>query len=647
LPAASEHPLVKYRVIENLDQQEDSVVYHAEDTELHRLVDVRVVPRSSAQRIERLQRRRQALLLGTTVIALLLALVSTLFWLFSPTPVAETPLRRFALTNDETPIRRPSISPNGRHVAYMTGPDNNRTLWVQDLAQNQPRAIVGPTDLNLSRPFWSPDSQFVGFRSENVFKKVAVSGGPTVTLAEASGASTRAAWTPDGESVIFTSERKLFRVPARGGQAELWLEAEREGAFAFEPAFFSVDEGTDKLLYAETRTAADAQIVALDRTSGQREILAAGRFPVYAPSGHVIYQSINPVGVWAVPFSVDTMKATGNPFPISENSSEPSIAQDGTLVYWEGPSGTGLQRLAWRDREGKHMGTIGQPQNRIHYPALSPDQKRVAVWGYEGENNDIWIHDVDRPVKTRLTAEGGNDLWPTWSPAGDRIAFASARTGDRDIYVRRADGSGDASPLLLTEDTAEYMTDWSRDEKTLLFWRRLQGAGGTGVGDIFYLKRKDDGSYEEFPFLTSEFEETTPQFSPDERFIAYTSNESGTLEIYIQAFPRGGDKRRVSVNGGSQPRWRGDGKELFYVEGDTLMAVPISTSPSLTVGAPEALFSAPGLAYQPNNLVGYDVTPEGDRFVVREAVEAETESEPVIRIVQNWFAEFKDHQSGP
>ena len=196
----------------------------------------------------------------------------------------------------------------------------------------------------------------------------------------------------------------------------------------------------------------------------------------------------------------------------------------------------------------------------------------------------------------------------------------------------------------MTEDTAEYLTDWSRDEKILLFFRRLQAAGGGGIGDIFYLQRKDDGNYQEVLFQATQFEEVTPQFSPDEQFIAYVSDQSGQSEIYIQAFPQGGNKRRVSVNGGIAPRWRADGKELFYVEDATLMATPISTSPSLTVGSPKALFSAQGLAWQGNNFLGYDVTPEGDKFVLRETVEATSESQPVIRVVENWYEEFRDRE---
>ena len=634
-------PLAKYRIIEDAQATGDVIRYLAEDTELHRSVAIRVLPQSSEHEIEQAQSRKQTTLLGTTALAVLLALAFAFFPLFSPAPATEAPVRRFTLATDSAPVF-PSVSPNGRHVVYLTGALTNQSvLWVQDLDQNQPRSLVGPTDLGLLTPSWSPDSEFICFRSGDELKKVPVSGGPAVTLCQVSGATWGASWTPDGRTIIFDMANKLHSVSSGGGKPEPWLELE-EGVRATRPAFFSPETGITKLLYVEGE-GASSQIIAFDRGSGQRETLAAGDWPVYDPSGHVVYQGIDSSGLWAVPFSVDTMKATGNPFSIAQASAMSSIAQDGTLVYREGRYGPPPRRLAWRDREGAPLGTIGQSQNGIRYPALSPDGKRVAVTdGTRG--GDIWIHEVGRPVRTRLTTDDAADLWPTWSPTGDRIAFTSGRTGEHDIYVRRADGSGEATPLLLTEGTAEYLTDWSRDEKTLLFFRRLQGVGGTGIGDIFYLRRKDDGSYEEFAFQTSQFEEIAPQFSPDERFIAYVSNESGEREIYIQAFPEGGDKRRVSVNGGSQPRWRADGKELFYVERDTLMATPVSTAPSLTVGTPEALFSAPGLTTEGNNLLGYDVAPEGDKFVIVEIGEADTEAPPVIRVVQNWYEEFRARQ---
>ena len=640
----SEYKLAKYRVIEEVAESDTSTKYLAEDTELHRSVAIRVLPQSAEQQIERAQRRKLTLAFGVGALGVLLALI----FAFSPAPVAEAPLRRFTLPTEGN-LRSPSISPNGRHVAYLTGPAaNNRTLWVQDLDQNQPRAIVGPTNLTTSMPFWSPDSQFVGFRlaGGEGFKKVAVSGGPVVTLAEARGTSSRSAWTPDGESVIFTSERKLFRVPARGGQAELWLEAEQEGFGAAHPAFFSPSEGTDKLLYVEVKSASEAQVIALDRTSGQREILAEGWFPVYAPSGHVVYASIEPLGIWAIPFSVDTMKATGNPFPISEGSSDPSIGLDGTLVYLEGATVTGRWRLVSKDREGNRIGEIGEPHDvSISYPGLSPDGSRVVVQeNATGDTGwDIWVHEMNRPIKTRLTDLPSNEIYPSWSPQGDRIIFSSGTLGGgnhRDLYIVRADGSEDPVLFLESPEFRSYVTDWSSDGNTIVVWRQDLSSA---KADIWYLRRKEGGDWEESPFLQTEDVEQLAKLSPDGRFIAYDSDRSGEREVYVRSFPDGTGVRRVSANGGSQARWRKDGKELFYVEGDSLMAVPVTTSPTLTIGAATKLFSDDRLAFLPPVAwLNYDVAPDGQRFILLEAEAGE--SDVKLRVVQNWYEEFRDRE---
>jgi len=223
----SEHPLVKYRVIEDVKGADDSIKYLAEDTELHRSVAIRVLPQSSAGQIERAQTRKQTLLLGTTALAVLFGLIVAFFAFFSRAPVAEAPLRRFALTTDTTPLR-PSISPNGRHVAYLTRSEvNSRVLWVQDLDQNQPRSIVGPADIRGLTPSWSPDSEFICFRLGNELKKVSASSGPTVTLCEVSVRVFRTSWAPDGDSIIFTMAGHLHEVPAGGGKPEPWRNRSR------------------------------------------------------------------------------------------------------------------------------------------------------------------------------------------------------------------------------------------------------------------------------------------------------------------------------------------------------------------------------------------------------------------------------------
>ena len=344
-----------------------------------------------------------------------------------------------------------------------------------------------------------------------------------------------------------------------------------------------------------------------------------------------------------MPFSVDTMKVTGNAFPIDDNGKGPSISLDGTMVYLEGGgAATEPEHLVWRDREGKHLGTIGQPQETIRHPRLSPDGHEVAVTGFENNNNDIWIHEVARPVKINFTIAEATDLLPVWSPSGDRIAFSSGRTGGRAIYINQRDRFSE-KPAEMVQDPAssQFVTDWSPDGRILLFFRAGKSSGSQ---DLWYLQQNKDGEYEEVPFLQTRFEETRARFSRDGRFVAYISNRTGEYEVFVCTFPECRNQQRVSVNGGTQPRWRKDGKELFYVEGDSLMAVPVSIGPSLSLDSPEKLFSSEGLRIRSGRSSNYDVSSDGQRFVLAEPVAAKAE-EPTIRVVQNWFAEFKDQQN--
>jgi serine/threonine protein kinase/Tol biopolymer transport system component len=590
---------------------------------------------------DRSQARKQRLAFGVGALGVLLALVFAFFLFFSPAPVNEAPLRRLTLLTEGVPTGA-SISPDGRHIAYLSGSETERSLWVQDLARNQARMVTSVPIRDESVVwFWSPDSRFIGLGTRDEIKRVAVSGGAVVALVK-TDRTTRPAWTPDGESVIFTRspERQLYSVPARGGKAELWLKALQEGFGAYQPAFFSVDEGAEKVLYSEAKSAAESQIIALDRTTGQREIVAEGGRAAYAPSGHVVYETYD-AGIWAVPFSVDTMKVTGNPFPIDENGKGPSISLDGTMVYLEGAgTGTEPERLVWRDREGKHLGTIGQPQEMIRHPRLSPDGRQVAVTGFENNNDDIWIHDVARPVKINLTMDEATDLLPIWSPSGDRIAFTSGRTGGRAIYIKRADDSGEPAEMVQDPAFRQFLSDWSPNDRILMFMRFDEPGGNV---DLWYLRQKEDGDYEEVPFLQTRFDEIRARFSPDGRFVAYASDRTGQTEVFICTFPNCRNQQRVSVNGGTQPRWRKDGKELFYVEGDSLMAVRVSMGPTLSLGSPEKLFSSEGLRIRLGRSSNYDVTPDGQRFVLAEPVAAD-DREATIRVVENWFAEFEDQQ---
>ncbi len=342
----------------------------------------------------------------------------------------------------------------------------------------------------------------------------------------------------------------LFEVPAQGGEPEPLIERSGKDNRLLWPRFLPGEDDSRKLLYVDfDPRIQQGRIVAHDLKSDQREILVSGFLPAYDPSGHIIYRVGDPPELWSVPFSVDSLKMTGDPFRVRENASRPSVAVDGTLLYQQG--GAALMeesnQLVWRDREGKTLGRIGRPQRLIHTVDLSPDEKRVVVQGVETYGIAIGIHEVDQPLQTRLTATSLQDreewqVGPVWSPTGDRLAFSTERP--RNIFVRRSDGTGD--PVRLTNsDETDYLSHWSEDEKILVF-ERTNNERGHPDGALWYLKKRDNGEeYEEVPFLQTSSNELMPSLSPNGRVVAYVSDESGQEEVYLRTFPGGGGKRPV------------------------------------------------------------------------------------------------------
>ena len=387
-------------------------------------------------------------------------------------------------------------------------------------------------------------------------------------------------------------------------------------------------------------SATEQSMMVQNLETGQREHLGPGAFPFYSPSGHLVYESDWLThDLWALPFSLETLRAAGEAFPISENSRGPTVAADQTLVYLDS-SGSGQQQLVWLDRRGNKTGEIGQAQEAIGPPALSPDGRLVAVSATEGSNHDVWVYGITRRVRTRLSSAPERDWRPVWSPAGDEVAFSSDRAGNGDILLRQADGSGEEKALASTS-LHESLSDWSRDGKYLLY----HTYDPKTRFDLWYLERnEDDSGWEPHLFLQTPFGEYVPRLSPDGRYVAYLSDETGQMEVYVQPFPEGGRKVTVSSNGGMKVRWSRDGKELFYVEGQTLVAVSVSSGSSFSVGSATRLFEHPGLIGG-TEYPSYDVSPDGQRFILAEWVGAGGESpEPSIRVVQNWFAEFRDRE---
>jgi serine/threonine protein kinase len=544
-----------------------------------------------------------------------------------------------------------AISPDGRHIAFSTsGPNNGRQLWVQDLDRPQPRLISA--DDSAAAPFWSPDSNQIGFATvpggPGELRRVSVHGGPSSRVCELPGQFLGGTWSPDGEIIVFSALVDgfglLHEVPSGGGAAKpltgqqgaAGLTGQREDRNS--PHFLPPEAGPRVLLYADAGLGSDSTLVAHDLSSGRREMLGSGTLPVYSPSGHLVFQATAfGQDILAAPFSLKSLQVTGERFPLRQGARYPSVARDGTLALLE-RSASPMQQMVWRDRHGAKIGTIGQPQMFLRKPELSPDGRRVLVLSNESGNADIWVHDIGRGVRQRLTFDPAPEDQAIWLPTGDRVSFASARRhggGGADIYVQSADGNGEAQPLVASP-AGEWNNDWTADEKYMIFVH-----GRTNL-NLYYLKRKDDRSgYDLVPFITGSLNIVSSKLSPGGSHVAYESNESGRFEIYVQSFPGGGGKLQVSESGGRQPRWRRDGKELFYVKGTDVYAVPVTMAGGFSAGRPKRLFEAhpvSGTFERPGHQ--YTVTPDGQKFIIVEYAEGEAAA-PTIQVVQNWFAEFK------
>ncbi len=401
------------------------------------------------------------------------------------------------------------------------------------------------------------------------------------------------------------------------------------------PHFLSMEAGNRCLVFTDQPNT-QPNMVLLDLETGSEKPLGPGFRPFYSPSGHLVYVAVQVL--WAMPFSPATLTVTGEPFPIAQKASGATVATDQTLVYADTPGG-GSEQLVWLDRRGNKTDAIGQPYEMIGWPALSPDGTLSAFASLEDADEDVWVYDIARETRTRLTSAKGRDMRPVWSPTSEYVGFTSGSAGGRDIYFRPADGSG-AAQALLEEDDYVYLTDWSKDGQYVLI-NRSAGTTKRSQANLWYLSRDDGGDWTPHQLTQTRFTERSAKLSPDGRYVAYASDESGQWEVYVQPFPEGGRRATISTKGGRQPRWSRDGTELFYVEGATLMVVPVSTGPSFSPSRPERLFEHSSLS----NTVSYpmyDVSPDGQRFVVAEPVG--DPPEPYIQVVQNWHQEFRDHE---
>jgi serine/threonine protein kinase/Tol biopolymer transport system component len=545
----------------------------------------------------------------------------------------EVPLRRFSFA---PPVavradwggRNVAISPNGKHIAIAAAGKEGK-LWLQDLSRGQSTPIEGTE--GAETPFWSPDSQYVGYAASNELMKVRVDGGaPTRVCVVKKPRFHGATWSPDGEAIVFASD-ELFEVPASGGVAKPLQLPDGSGDRKYHPWFLPSQNGARVLLFAGG--SGTQNLYLYNFQNRQLKVLGPGSKPTYSASGHLVYQPTEFVyELWAIPFSLEKLGATGKQFVIGQRALEATVAADGTLVYRE-PRGSGRGGFTWVDRDGKELKTIElQPVSSLYALQLSPDDRLVAYSGRSslGVELDVWLYDFIRGRNIRLTTDPGRDLGPVWAPSGEHVAFTSNRSGSFNIYLRRADGSGET--MRLTDKGNSFVSDWSRDGRYLLY----EETATDPSGDLWFLERDpSNGAWRSKPFISGHSEgERVPRISPDGRFVAYLSNETGREELYVRPFPQGTGRWTVSTSGTFRPaHWRGDGRELYYLSQGALICVPVSTRPGFTMGSPTKLFSHSG---------AYAAASDGQRFLL--ATPEEEALEPMIRVVQNWFAEFRDRR---
>jgi eukaryotic-like serine/threonine-protein kinase len=530
-----------------------------------------------------------------------------------------------------------ALSPDGSHLAYVATtnqPGGTQQIYLRAMDSVQSKSIPGTE--GAVDPFFSPDGKWLGFYADGKLKKVSVSGGAAQALAEAS-TSAGASWS--GQGVIAftpTAVSYLQQVADAGGAPKPLTRVEKGDGRQRWPDFLPDGKA---LLYAASTTGSNwsnARVVVQSVGTGEWRNLIEGTSPRYASSGHLVYAQGG--NLMAVPFDVRRLEVTGVAVPVVEGvfqsqvsgAAEYDLSATGSLVYVSGGTHAAQHRLLWVSRTGVEE-PLAAPAHSYVAPRLSPDGRQVAVGIQEGDTQ-VWLYDLTRETLTRFTFEGDVNSSPAWTPDGKRIAFTSTKDGPLNIFWQLADGSGGLEKLN-TSENAQVPMSWSPDGKLLAFLEVNQAT----AYDIWVLRLGDRKAQ---PFLRTPFSEAVPRFSPDGRWLAYISNESGHYEIYVQPYPGPGGKRQISTEGGTEPVWNPNGRELFYRSGDKMMAVDVTTQPSFAAGKPRMLFEG---RYEPAPLTNpnYAVSADGQRFLMLKTAEQAEEAPTQINVVLNWFEELK------
>ncbi|HWA35846.1 MAG TPA: hypothetical protein VG737_17005 [Cyclobacteriaceae bacterium] len=588
---------------------------------------------------------------ATTVVAILSLLTLAAFH-FSETSIPGKTYRTTLLPPESTHFNMHlggslALSPDGATLAFVAIDSQRKSfLWLRPLNALKARSLTGTEGAQF--PFWSPDGRFIGFFADGKLKKVDVTGGMPQTLSEAT-IGRGGTWNSNGD-IVFNAAASgpIFQISASGGKmfAITKLDTARGEISHRWPCF--LPDGRNFLYTARVVPTGpdekDAIFLASVDTSVAPRMITHGSSNLQYANGHILY--IHQQTLMALPFDERSLQSTGEPIPIAEQiffeniSSHAafSASQEGHLVYQNGTSRSGM-KLAWWDRKGKKIGTVEREAQIYLQWRLSPDNEKLVLVqpAANGLPNDLWLYHIRKNTWARFTFDGATDRSPIWSPDGEKIVFASNRNKQFDLYQRASDREG-SEELLLRSPDSKIPYDWSRDGKYIAY--AVYNGSNINTNDIWILPVKSPPQ-KPFRFLETEFNESRPAFSPDGRWIAYQSNESGRDEVYIRPFPGPGGKWQVSSAGGNTPRWRQDGKELFFIgSGFSVMSAQIQCGIStVEIGNVQMLFDLeyPPIGTSVRDL--YDVTRDGQRFLVE--LNQDSQMSMPITLVVNWPPELK------
>jgi Tol biopolymer transport system component len=499
-------------------------------------------------------------------------------------------------------------------------------VWLRPMDAIEARPLPGTE--GVFRPFWSPDSRFIGFIANGKMKKVDIAGGPPQTICDVAQ-NGDGSWSPEGV-ILYDGlvSDPLREVSAAGGVSKPFVFAEGKpeglpgsGWPEFLPDgkhfLYTVGDGADMTLNVGLLGSTTSKTLFKTTTKVQ-----------YAAPGYLLF--VREQTLVAQKFDAASLTVTGDPVPLGEGLGTDtvglasfSVSRTGVLVY-RGGELTG-SRLVWIDRSGRETPAIEAAAD-YHDTWFSPDRTRLVYdVGEGGSKQDVWIRDLARGVSSRFTFGPSTNVDAIWSPDGRQIVYTSREKGPGDMMIKDASGTKDPEPLLVgTGET--YASDWSPDGKYLLVTARGKDARAWDIRVLEMSSRKLT------PLVATQFSELWATFSPDGKYIAYQSNDSGRAEIYVQEFPEARNKWQISTNGGVEPYWSRDGKELFYRSARNIMAVPIHMAPTFTAGTPAALFETRFSAAVARGY--YRPAPDGQRFLV--LAPRATQADQPASVVLNW-----------